>query len=803
MLKSIVVTAWRNLLRHKAFSIINLIGLSVSMSLGLLIIMIIYEQYSFDNFHKDAHRIFRVNTRALRMEGGSELYASAPLPLGHALNEEFTFVEELVRINGRHRDNLKYGSLEVPLSGLFVDPSFLTVFNFQMEKGNIASVLAGPNNIIITSESKEKIFGSIEPIGQSIVFDRLGEFVVTGVLKEFPGRTHFNFEFLISTSALPVLETKKIINAGFDDWNNYYNGYVYFKLKEDRNSKEVERALDKLTKKYYANRQLETRDKGYQFELNALEDITPGPELSNQMGAGMPMLLIIIMSVLVIVVMIMACFNYTNLLLAKSLSRAREIGVRKVTGARRWHVFAQFIGEALVFSMIALIFSWLLLQVLKPAFAQLYFAREFSSNLYENYIIYFFFIVFAAAIGILAGALPATYLSAFQPIKVLKDSGNMKVYSRFRLRQVLVVMQFALSVTFIIIIMVVYRQASFMVKQDYNFREEGLYNVYLNGTPFEKLANEVRRLPGVLNVGGVSHALGTYADRYGDFKRSLDGERLHIRDFTVDDNYILNLDLVFLAGTNFNPALQGQFEKDVILNERALQEFHFTDPQAAIGQTIYAGDSITLTVIGVVKNFNFRPLNYEIGPLVLSYNLNKLNILNVSFIPSQQQAVISSIEATWKKLDPIHSIKGMLMKDQLDDAYWNGGFLDIIQVMGYVSVLVISLACLGILGMSMYTTQTRTKEIGVRKVMGANANQITLLLSRSFLRLILIGIAIGLPAGYWLGDAFIADFAYRIQITITILFSGVGLVIMLGMLAIASQTWRAAQANPVKSLKYE
>lgn len=802
MLKSILTTALRNILRNKTFSIINLIGLSVSMSLGLLIIVILNEQYSFDNFHTDADRIYRVNTRALRVEGDNESYATAPLPIGRVLKEEYTFAEEVVRINRRLSGEVAYGNATVRLQGLFADPSFLTVFNFPLEKGNLATALAEPNGMVLTSEGAEKIFGRTEPLGQTIAMGRYGEFVVTGVLKKFAGKTHFEFEALVSTSAIPALE-KQGMDPSIDDWNNYYAGLVYFKLKEGRNKEEVEAALAAMAKKYYANLKLETRDKGYEFYLNSLPEITPGEAVSQQMGAGMPGILIIFLGMLSAVVMAMACFNYTNLMLAKSLSRAREIGVRKVVGARRWQVFAQFVGEAIVFSLIALVFSYLLLQLLKPSFSQLYFAKEFPSDLNENYVIYLYFILFAVVVGIIAGALPAGYLSAFRPASVLKDAGGLKVYSRLMFRKMLIVAQFALSVIFILIILVVNRQVNFMVSKDYNFNEEGIYNVRLKGMEFQKLATEVRRLPGVLSVGGVSHALGTYADRYGDYRRNRADENLHIRDFIVDDNYITNLGLIFLAGKNFDPAMEGGHEKHAILNETALQKFGFTDPVSTVGQSIYAGDSLLLTVIGVVKDFNFRPLNYQVGPLVLRYKLRDLAILSALIIPAQQQTVISSIEATWKKLDPIHPFEGAMMREQIDNAYWNGGFLDILQVVGYISVLAISLACLGILGMSMYATQTRIKEIGVRKVMGASAKQITILLSRSFLVLIAIGIAIGLPVGYFLGDAFVSDHAYQVEITPLLLLSGTGIVILLGMLAIGSQTWKAASADPVKSLRYE
>jgi len=327
MLKSILTTALRNIIRNKSFSIINLIGLSVSMSLSMLIILIVKEQLTFDNFHQDSDRIYRVNTNAIRVEGGSEPYASSPLPLGQVLRDEYSFTENVVSINRHLNSDAVYGNINVPMSGLIVDPSFLQVFNFQLEKGNPSTALSQPKNLILTHESAEKIFGSHEALGQTISIRGYGEFVITGVLKKFPGKTHFEFEALASTTALPIWEKDGIVDKTIDNWNDYYGSYTYFKLKEGKTTKEVNEALASISKKNYANLKLETRDKGYEFYLQPLSEITPGPGLSNAMGSGMPTFLLIFLGTLAGIVLIMSIFNFTNLMIAKSLTRAREIGV--------------------------------------------------------------------------------------------------------------------------------------------------------------------------------------------------------------------------------------------------------------------------------------------------------------------------------------------------------------------------------------------------------------------------------------------------------------------------------------------
>jgi putative ABC transport system permease protein len=802
MLRSILTTALRNIFRNRAFSVINIIGLSVSMSLALLVILVIREQYTYDNFHVDAERIYRVNTRALRVNGDREDYASTPAPIATVL-KDYAFAEQVVRINMRFSSDAEYGNVNVPINGLLVDPAFLQVFNFALEKGNPATALREPNSMVLTQAAADKLFGKREAVGQTIKFGSYGEFVVTGVLKPFPSKTHFDFEVLGSGNAIQSLEQRGIMSASTDNWNDYYGNYVYFKLKEGKDISEVENVLAEIGKKYYTGLKLETRDKGYEFYLTALPDLTPGPVISNQMGTGMPDLLILFLSILVGLVMIMACFNYTNLMIAKSLTRAREIGVRKVVGAQRFQVFVQFIGEAVVFSIICLAISYLMLQALKPAFMQLNMAREFAAELKEDYTLYVYFVLFAAAIGILAGLLPAAYLSAFKPVKVLKDSGNLKVYSRLTFRKALIVTQFALSIIFILVVLVIYQQVNFMVNTDYGINDKNIVNVRLQGMDFQKLANEVKTLPGVVSVGGVSHKLGTWHDRSSDYKRNLEDEAFVMRDFVVDDNYISNLNLVFLAGRNFDPAEQGEREKHVILNEQALKSFNFADPLSAVGQAIYTDDSLMLQVIGVVKDFHFRPLSYQIGPIALRYNIRNLNYLSAKIAPSQKEVVVASVESIWKKLDPVHPFEWKMMEDEIDEAYTQAGFLDILNIVGYISFVAISLACLGMLGMAMYSTQTRMKEIGVRKVMGATSSQVTLLLSRSFLVLMGIAALIGAPLGYFFGMQFLSTYAYKIDITPFLLMTGILIVGLLGVITICSQTWKAASSNPVKSLRYE
>lgn len=803
MLKNIVITSLRNFFRNKTFSLINLIGLSVSMSLSMLIITIIKEQYSFDTFHSNSDQVYRLNTHLLHSEWGTIDLASAPLPLGQVIKDDYSLTENVVRVNRQFYRNAIYSNVSVALKGLFVDPSFLQVFNFPFEKGDPASALINPNGLVLTKQTAERIFGTIDPLGQTISVKGFGEFTITGVLQEMPGKTHFEFEALCSMSTLPILEKNNEVSAYLENWSAFNDSYVYVKLKAGQNAMAVEQALSEISKKYSVGLKSEGKDIAYDFYLQPLMKITPGPELSGNMGKGMPAFFLVFLSVMAGIVLLMSVFNFTNLTIAKSLSRAREIGVRKVVGAQRYQVFLQFIGEAVVFSLVALIFSYVFLQFLKTGFTQLSFNQYFAVDLNEDVTLYITFVLFAIVVGILAGVLPAIYLSTFQASRVLKDIQNLKVSSRLTFRKILMVTQFTLSIIFVIVVMIVQSQMNFMLTADYGIEEKSNINIDLEEVEFEKLANEVRMLPGVQRVGGVSNKLGTWDGGSNNYQIRESDTPLLIHDFSVDDNYLENLSISFVAGRNFDPLEQVGREKHIIVNETASKQLGFPNPNDAIGEAIYTQDTVELRIIGVVKDFHFRPLNNKIGPLALRYNLSNLNYLSVQVHLAQKESTIAAIKSVWKKFEPALPMEFAVMEQEIDEAYQETGMQDVVVIIGYSTFLIISLACLGILGMAMYSAQIRAKEVGIRKVMGATVTDVLLLLSKSYLLLIGVAFLIGLPVSYMTGQFFLQDFPYRVQITPLLMGISIALIGGLSLLIIWSQTIKVAATNPVKWLRHE
>jgi putative ABC transport system permease protein len=799
MFQNYLKIALRNLWRHKVFSFINIFGLALSMSVCLLVIFIIKDQLSFDRFHAHLDRIYRLNTIAIRKDNSTEKYASTAFPLGSTLHNDYTVVEEIVRFNRGLNSDAVYQQTNLPLRGLFTDPSFFKVFGFQLAVGDPATALNEPNSVVLTHETANRFFGKENPLGKVLTVKGIADFKVTGVLKPIREKTHFEFEALGSNASLPALEKAGGEIPSLDDWKSIYTCYLYVLLKEGRTKQELEAVLPAIARQKYANLTLETRDKGYAFYAQPLREITPGEMLSNNMGNGLPASLLWVVSGLAFIIMLSACFNYANLSIARSLTRAREIGIRKVLGAVRSQVFAQFMSEAVLMALCALILAYFLWRAVAGGLHQV--APELQLTLKEDGVLFLLFLLFSVFTGVLAGLFPSLYLSAFKPVQVLKNLSGIKLFSRLTLRKVLIVFQFTICMVGIMVVTVIYQQTNFAMQANYGFNKENIVNINLQGLPYRNLANEIAEYSQVKKVSAISHSLGTWADRSVDVRKQPEAERIRIRDYAIDQNYLDNLGLQLVVGNNFPANASDDREQFVILNQKALQVLSLGTPSEALGKTLILDDSTEVAIIGVVKDFNFRPLTYEIGPLALRYQPGKFSQLNVKISGNELVGTLAFLESTWKKFDKVHPFHYRFFEEELQSCYRQ--FKVMMTVLSFFGILAVTIACLGLLGMATFATETRTKEIGIRKVLGASVSSLVLLLSRNFLYLLLIAIAMALPLGYLLGNVFLEQFAYRINIGSGTLGIGVVLVFGLGLLTIGTQTMRAARSNPVKVLRTE
>lgn len=808
MLNNDIKIAARNLRKHKFFSALNIAGLALSMSAALLLITVIRNQFGFDEFHPAPERTYRVITEALRKEGGSEKYASTPYPVGTALLQDYAVAETVTRLGLGPNADAEAEGKTLPIRGMYADPAFFRVFGFQLAAGNAATALDEPFSIVLTPETATRFFGQADPMNKTLDLRGYGKFKVTGVLRPTEHKTHLRFEALASAATQAALEKDmppeeaEFLVTG--NWLNYYRTYTYALLQPGKTGADLQVVLDEIAATRFHGLTLESRDAGYRFKAQHLSKISPADEiLSQSMEVALPKVFIWGLSGFVLLLMLFPCLNYANLTIARALVRAKEVGIRKVMGARRRELVRQFLTEAIVTATLALGLAWLLRLPLIGLLHGL--APDTDSALYspflEDWKTYGLFAVFTLAVGLASGWLPAAYLSRFRPDAALRDASKVRLFSRLNLRKALIVTQFSVSLIMLIVVATLWKQLSFAATASYGFDRENIVNVELGETDYRALAAELSRDHRVLQVSASSHTLGTWEDGAVDLRKTRDGEPVPLRNFAVDQAYVANHGLSLLAGENFPADANPQRQQYVLLNEKALELFALGTPQEAVGKTLWLDDSTELAVLGVLKNYHFRPFTNAIGPLVLMYAPGDFRQLNVRLAPGNPAGAIAAMEGIWKKFDPVHAMRYGFLDEQVRACY--EPMRKTTGLVLFFALLAISVACLGLLGIVTFGIETRAKELSIRKVVGASVSGLVFLLSRNYLALLAIAILIALPVAWLLSNQLLNTFAYRISLGADILLSCVATLLGLALATVGWQTLRAAQANPVDKLRNE
>ncbi|NUO01111.1 MAG: ABC transporter permease [Saprospiraceae bacterium] len=809
MLRTDIKIAWRNLGKYKFFSTINVVGLALSMSAALLIITVIRNQFGYDTFHPSPERTFRVITEAIRKDGGAEKYASTPFPAGVALRDDYAVAEQVTHLCFGPSGDATAGSNTLPLNGYYADPAFFKVFGFDLKAGNEADALSAPFSMILTEEAALKFFGGSEQaMDKTLDVRNFGQFKITGVLKKTEQKTHLRFEALASVSTMISLEkeltAQEAENAVSTNWRNYYQTYTFALLRPGKTEADLATVLNEISSSRYKGLVLESRDAGYRFHPQQLSEITPASEmLSQTMESAMPMFIVWGLMGVVFLLMLFPCLNYANLTIARSLVRAKEVGVRKVMGAKRHELVRQFLTEAVLTAGLATVVAWFLRFPLVGLMEGV--APNTDSELYspfsEDWTTYLLFGAFSLIVGLASGWLPATYLARFRPDAALRDLSGIRLFSRVNLRKALIVMQFALSLVFLIVVAAMWQQLNFATQANYGFDKENILNIQLREVDHRALAEEIARDSRVVRVSASSHTIGTWEDFSVDIRKTRDAEPIPVRCFYVDQNYIPNHGLTLVRGENFPADANPEREQYVILNEKGLEFFQLGAPSEALGKTLWLNDSTEVTVKGVVKDYHFRPFTYAIGPLLLLYSPANFYQLDVRLTPGDPSGAIASMEGIWKKFDQLHPMDYDFVDQKLSDCY--AEMRKSTGLLLFFATIAISVACLGLLGIVTFSVETRSKEISIRKVIGASATEVALLLSRNFFILLGVAIFIALPVAYLAANALLQSFAYRIEIGAGLMLGCAGALVVLGLLTVGLQTLRAAAANPAKNLRSE
>ncbi|HZY77939.1 MAG TPA: ABC transporter permease, partial [Cyclobacteriaceae bacterium] len=523
MIRNYFKTAVRNLIRHRFFSAINIFGLAMAMSICMGIIMLVADQMQYDRYNTRKDLVYRVNTiRADYEEKGGTINSTSNMNLRPEL-EKHSGIDHVVRFKrgfGNGWMEFEDRDVNIPIAGYFADPGALQMFEYELQYGDAKTALDLPFSVVLTREAADKLFSDENPLGKTLKVGNLGVYTVTGVLKKTEHKTHIAFEALASMESLVSLDKQKLANGRFDDWTDFWSGWTYIQLKPGVDRNDVHVYLEKIYNEHIAPVTKEGVFK-MRYQLQNLAEMTPSAFVNNPIGPSLPWILIYILGGLAGVIMITSCFNFTNLSIARSLTRAKEIGVRKVNGASRTQIFSQFISESLIVSMCALVLSMALLMLVKPLILQLTFARVFRWDLASNFEVYAVFVVFAVVVGLLAGMFPAIVLSGFQPVKVLKSLSTMRLFSKMGLRKALLVSQFTLALIFILSVTVLYSQLDLFLDKDHGFDMEHQISLRLNKAAPRPLKTELLKHSNIVSVTAVSH-LPAAGSTYGDsFKKDL------------------------------------------------------------------------------------------------------------------------------------------------------------------------------------------------------------------------------------------------------------------------------------------
>jgi len=800
MLKNYFKIAFRNLWKNKVYAAINIAGLAIGIAACIMIMLFVLYEKSFDNIH--SKNIYRLN-EVQKFEGmvAAQKVGLSMFPMGPTLKNDFPEIRNFTRVRWNDKYQLTFGEKRIFLPhAFFVDSTFLQMFDYPLLKGNRANVLEKPHSAVITEETAQKLFGNENPIGKTITHyagDTIS-FQVTGVMKNVPQNSQQQFDVLFSFSSI------------YQPWmiNNWGSNWLdtYLELAPNTNTAALEKKFPAYLKKYMG------KDgdgwKFYELFLLPLKEVHAGATdigldyLNYQkfdkkytnifFGIGL-------------IVLLIACINFMNLSTARSAERAKEVGIRKTIGARRWQLSSQFISESVILSLIALILAVLLVKLLLPYVNNLS-QRQLDLPFFTSWKTFVTVVSGAILIGILAGLYPAAYLSSFLPVKVLKGSAQTGS-NKSMLRNVLVVTQFASAIFLMIATIFTVKQLQFMQARDPGFNREQVVTIPLNGITNKKLDLVKQELLASTLIQGVTAAqdqLGSHLDQSGiEFrgdgpKRDLTSTRL-----IVDHDYLTLYKIPVILGSNFSTDIT-QNGKEYIINEALAKELLKDNKSSATASLLgkHFGFDSTGTIVGIAKDFNFNSLHHKIETMFM-YNQKYwgFSTLSVKVNGNKATDAVAYIQSVWKKNYPDNPLEYQFLDEHFADVYRADA--QVSSVVGVLAALAIIISCLGLFGLASYSAERRTKEVGIRKVLGASIQNITAMLSKDFLKYVLIATIIAWPLAWFVIYTWLQDYAYRINISAWV-FILVGVVAcLIALVTISFQAIRAAMANPVKSLRTE
>ena len=773
MLRNYLKVALRNLSRNKVYSIINIAGLAVGMACFILIVLWVRDELSYDKFHPNADRLCLVTDYEKYADGDELTFSVNPPELAPTLKSEYPEVVDAARYRPMGGMIVRSGGKAFSEDKLtFADPSFLSMFSFPFIKGEPDHALSSPNSVVITERAAIKYFGDEDPTGEILQVDGRVDLTVTGIIRNVPGNSHLQFDLVIP------FKTVKEFGLEIEGWNQFAHK-TYVLLSENAD-------LALLSEKIAGTIKQHDQDAIAELSLQPVTDI----HLSGDMSS------IYLFSIIAAFVLLTACINYMNLATARAGKRGKEIGLRKVAGASRKEIVLQFLGESILISLVALCLSLLLLEIFLPLFNDLS-AKQLSFSLIKNGSVILILLTTAIATGTISGSYPALLLSALGPASVLKgfwQSGSKAAL----LRKLLVSLQFVLSIALIIGTVVIGRQLHFIQNQKLGFDKERVLCISLKGESprkYELLKDELSKAEGVASISAASRPpaglhMSTLIHEWGDGQ--VQGELLIHRLF-ADWDFAATLGVEMDDGRFLSQKFVSDTSASVVVNQAAVRAMGIESP---LGKEVLGS-----TIVGVVKDFHFNSLHSEIKPLAIQHRHDMFRYLLVKMRPDDIPGSVSALAAAWGKLMPGTPFDYRFLDENIDRMYRSDQRVG--KIINSFTILALFVACLGLFGMASYTAEQRTKEIGIRKVLGATVPKITFSLIREFGKWVLLANLIAWPLAYFTMNRLLEVYAYRISLDVWIFLAAGAAALILAVATVGYQSIKAALANPVDTLRYE
>ena len=818
MIKNYLKIAWRNLAKNKVFSFINIFGLSIGLTCCILISLYIYHETSYDKYHNNAGNIFRLGTVFID-QGVEDRGASSSAPLGKIIQQDYPEVIASARILSLFRDDKTLFQVNedggksrsfYESKGFLADSNIFQLLTYRFKEGDAKTALLKPNSVVINEQIAQKLFGNESAINK-IVWIRSSTngdttFRVTGVFSDPPGPTHLDAKFFMSFRGgrmnRMANDNPSLLN------NNMF--YTYLLLKNGADSKQLQEKFPGFVQRHLGE-QLKQMGRDRNYFLTAVPDIYLSGVAMNGGTTGGSKTILFILGSIAILTLIIACINFMNLSTANSAKRAAEVGVRKVLGAQKQSLLRQFLGESLVMTGIALLFALIFTLLLLPVFQQVA-GKTLIISFQQKIILGSLFFLLALITGLFAGSYPAFYLSSFRPIKVLKGKFSNSL-AAISLRKGLVVFQFIISISLIIASVVIAKQMNYLRDKDLGFQKEQQIIIPLRTSAAK---NRVQAFKDEMATNTSINSVGTSMAYPGIFNSQdwlmyRQGETMNnskqVFINLVDNSFLQTLGVKPVAGRLFSSEFAADTLTSFVINEQAVRDFGFASPQDAIGKFLAFesnGEQLRFTIIGVVRNFHFKDLHETIEPFAFRFYNDAdagFNYMIVRSGTGNMKQSLSVLEKTWKKLNPNEPFEYSFLDQDFQKNYEAESRQA--SLINYFTIIAIIISCLGLFGLATFTAEQRTKEIGIRKVLGASVQGLVALLSKDFLRLVLIAVIIASPLAWYVMNKWLQNFAYQTSIGWQVFALTTLIAVVIAFVTISFQAIKAAIINPVKSLRTE